>query len=99
MTLLAADFESGCNFSFHLLGREVGGQWESNNVSFFKFGKQNVHTDVLCLKDKTAFVCYNVTLVKISVDNEKQKQQQQQQKKPFVIILKMTKFKIQAIKA
>ena len=44
-----------------------------NHVCFFKFGKQNVHTDVLCLKDKTAFVCYNVTLVKISVDNEKQK--------------------------
>lgn len=34
---------------------------------FFKFGKQNVHTDVLCLKDKTAFVCYNVTLVKKSL--------------------------------
>lgn len=44
----------------------------------------------LCLKDKTAFVCYNVTLVKISVDNEN---------KTFVIVFQMTKFKIQAIRA
>lgn len=73
MTILAADFESGCNFSFICWEGEWEGKWESNNVFFFKFGKQNVHTDVLCLKDKRAFVCYNVTLVKISVDNEKQK--------------------------
>lgn len=73
MTLLAADFESGCNFSFICWGGLWEGKGESNHVCFFKFGKQNVHTDVLCLKDKTAFVCYNVTLVKISVDNEKQK--------------------------
>lgn len=57
---------------------------------FFKFGKQNVH-DVLCLKDKTALVCYNVTLVKISVDNENQKTF-------FLMILNMTKFQIQAIR-
>lgn len=56
------------------------GKWEYNIVSFFKFGKENVHTDVLCLKDKTAFVCYNVTLVKVSVDNERQNKQTNKQK-------------------
>lgn len=57
------------------------GKWEYNIVSFFKFGKENVHTDALCLKDKTAFVCYNVTLVKVSVDNERQNKQTENQKK------------------
>lgn len=65
MTLLAADFESGCNFSF-ICGGGVWGGGNGNLIMslFFKFGKQNVHTDVSCLKDKTVFVCYNVTLVK-----------------------------------
>lgn len=51
------------------------GKWEYNIVSFVKFGKENVHTDALCLKDKTAFVCYNVILLKGSVANERQNKQ------------------------
>jgi hypothetical protein len=77
-------------FFFICWGGEKGGKWEYNIVSFLSLAKQNVHTDVLCLKDKTALVCYNVTLVKISVNDEK--------KKNFVIILNMTKFKIQAVR-
>lgn len=46
-----------------------------------------MHNDVLCLKEKTVFVCYNVTLVKSYVDK--------QTKKAFVIIFDMTKFEIQ----
>lgn len=46
-----------------------------------------MHNDVLCLKEKTVFVCYNVTLVKNYVDK--------QTKKAFVIIFDMTKFEIQ----
>lgn len=46
-----------------------------------------MHNDVLCLKEKTVFVCYNVILVKNYVDKQK--------KPTFVIIFDMTKFEIQ----
>lgn len=52
-----------------------------------------MHNDVLCLKEKTVFVCYNVILVKNYVD--KQKKQNNNKKKDFVIIFDMTKFEIQ----
>lgn len=47
-------------------GWEAGGEIlkRLSRCLFYRFGNPNVHTDMLCLKDMTVFVCYSVILGK-----------------------------------